>query len=42
LWIEIFGRGIVYLLKLNSSASKVIWISEKDVIIDKYDGYAFD
>jgi hypothetical protein len=38
----IFGGAIVYLLKLNSSPSKVMWISDRDAIIDKYDGFAFD
>lgn len=38
----IFGGAIVYMLKLNSSPSKVMWISDRDAIIDKFDGFAFD
>lgn len=38
----IFGGTIVYLLKLNSNPSKVMWISDRDAIIDKFDGFAFD
>lgn len=38
----IFGGAIIYLLKLNSNPTKVMWISDRDAIIDKYDGFAFD
>ena len=38
----IFGGAIVYLLKINSNPNKVMWISDRDAIIDKYDGFAFD
>ncbi|WKL47940.1 hypothetical protein Q1W71_23700 [Flavobacterium pectinovorum] len=38
----IFGASIANLLKINSTPSKVLWISDRDAIIDKYDGFAFD
>nr|WP_315203576.1 hypothetical protein [uncultured Flavobacterium sp.] len=38
----IFGGAIMYLLKINSSPTKVMWISDRDAIIDKYDGFAYD
>lgn len=38
----IFGASIASLLKTNSTPKKVLWISDRDAIIDKYDGFAFD
>lgn len=38
----IFGASIANLLKTNSTPKKVLWVSDRDAIIDKYDGFAFD
>jgi hypothetical protein len=38
----LFGAAIVNLLKKNSTPTKVLWVSDRDAIIDKYDGFAFD
>jgi hypothetical protein len=37
-----FGASIMFLLQKYSSPSHVAWISDRDAIIDKHDGFAFD
>jgi hypothetical protein len=37
-----FGTSIMYLLQKYSSPSKIAWVSDRDAIIDKFDGFVFD
>lgn len=37
-----FGASIMFLLQKYSSPSKIAWISDRDAIIDKFDGFVFD
>lgn len=36
------GASIMYLLQKYSSPKKIAWISDRDAIIDKFDGFVFD
>lgn len=36
------GASIMFLLQKYSSPQKIAWISDRDAIIDKFDGFAFD
>jgi hypothetical protein len=36
------GTSIMYLLQKYSSPQKIAWISDRDAIIDKFDGFVFD
>lgn len=37
-----FGASIIFLLKKYSNPSHVGWVSDRDAIIDTYNGFAFD
>ena len=36
------GASIMYLLQKYTSPQKIAWISDRDAIIDKFDGFVFD
>lgn len=37
-----FGAVIIYMLKKHSHPTHIAWISDRDAIINTYDGFAFD
>lgn len=37
-----FGASIIYMLKKYSSPNQIGWVSDRDAIIDRFDGLAFD